>query len=694
MIEIKYLNEYFFRLFLLLFFAFYTPIVSGQIKTVIETTKTDHLGGVNVQSGWSAPVFGDLDKDGDIDVVVGSADGTISYFENHSYLNARFTRHSGDKNPFDKIDAGMDSQPALVDLDKDGDLDLVIGYYCQNKSTAFLYYVNKSKGSNLHFEKATTNPFKSIKTEGTDIITSPAFVDIDGDGDFDLIASTAKSKFRLYRNETNVNSDIQFSLDNKGIGKTLPTFESRNVSPLFCDINNDGLKDFVFSSDGGEIFYCVRESNSFGPRTKYKLSLGDVDFGRDSGFNLAYADLDNDGIEDMYLGNREGSILKCFLLYESRSPLFVERLTTSSISVNGVTNLIGATTISDLTTTNIANLNGGTKTTDLTATGTTSLKGHTKTSDLQINGNLTFSDQGQIFTSNMNDANWRIGHNNSNNVSGIILNNKKLNHYNFITYPDDGVHTDDAGFVIGQNDDNSSMEISGNHESFFRGDMQLGNAKQNEQASLNVTGNLAIGTDIKNAERTLLFVNGETHINAGMTVEHSATVKKNFYVIDTTHSACLRVGVYKPMIDNASATIIGNTYMGSEKSYLKRQGKSFPKGYTLWVDGDIGINGDIENKDGVLGDLEDAWPDFVFDEDYDLPGVAELKKSIARNGHLPYMLSAMDVKENGYGLHDMNKRLLRTVEELTLHTIQQEEKIQDLQIQFDMLKQLIISSNK
>lgn len=64
-----------------------------------------------------------------------------------------------------------------------------------------------------------------------------------------------------------------------------------------------------------------------------------------------------------------------------------------------------------------------------------------------------------------------------------------------------------------------------------------------------------------------------------------------------------------------------------------------------------------------------AWPDFVFDHDYELPSLYEVESYIKAHKHLPDIPSASEVEEEGQDLGEMNKKLLQKVEELTLHLI-------------------------
>ncbi|MBV8252243.1 MAG: hypothetical protein JO154_06500 [Chitinophaga sp.] len=69
------------------------------------------------------------------------------------------------------------------------------------------------------------------------------------------------------------------------------------------------------------------------------------------------------------------------------------------------------------------------------------------------------------------------------------------------------------------------------------------------------------------------------------------------------------------------------------------------------------------------------WPDYVFQENYPLPSLNDLKQYLNTHKHLPDMPAAAEVEQNGLDVGDMNKRLLQKVEELTLYLLQQQEEI-------------------
>ncbi|HAA15394.1 MAG TPA: hypothetical protein DCE41_28330 [Cytophagales bacterium] len=101
----------------------------------------------------------------------------------------------------------------------------------------------------------------------------------------------------------------------------------------------------------------------------------------------------------------------------------------------------------------------------------------------------------------------------------------------------------------------------------------------------------------------------------------------------------------------------------------------------------LSVNGAIRAKEIKC---ETGWADFVFEEDYELPTLEEVKLFIAENGHLKDIPSAEEVEANGIALAEMNARLLQKVEELTLYTIDQQEQLKQ---QSDMLNQQQVMIN-
>ncbi|MGY3793776.1 hypothetical protein [Aquimarina sp. 433] len=73
--------------------------------------------------------------------------------------------------------------------------------------------------------------------------------------------------------------------------------------------------------------------------------------------------------------------------------------------------------------------------------------------------------------------------------------------------------------------------------------------------------------------------------------------------------------------------------------------------------------------------LQNSWPDYVFEDAYELPTLRQVENHIDQKGHLINIPSAAEVEQNGIQLGEMNAKLLEKIEELTLYTIAQEKKL-------------------
>ena len=95
-------------------------------------------------------------------------------------------------------------------------------------------------------------------------------------------------------------------------------------------------------------------------------------------------------------------------------------------------------------------------------------------------------------------------------------------------------------------------------------------------------------------------------------------------------------------------------------------------------------------KDGIITErlkirLRANWPDYVFDENHNLPELSEVEKYINRNKHLSGIQSAEDVRTNGIEIGEMNAKLVEKIEELTRYMINADKQIHQLQEQVKLI---------
>ncbi len=83
---------------------------------------------------------------------------------------------------------------------------------------------------------------------------------------------------------------------------------------------------------------------------------------------------------------------------------------------------------------------------------------------------------------------------------------------------------------------------------------------------------------------------------------------------------------------------------------------------------------------------DNGWADFVFENDYELMSLEELKKFIAKEKHLPNVPSSSEVVADGVDVAEINAILLRKIEELTLYLIEKDQQIRSLEKQVKKLR--------
>jgi hypothetical protein len=221
----------------------------GNFSTLAANTSSYH------------PTFGDLDDDGDMDMIIGLSDGRMYYFENIAAQGqeANFTLAA----PFFQgIDVGTFAAPHLVDINRDGLLDLIIG----NRTGNISYYQNTGSAFQAAFTLVTDQwGGINVSAEGEFEGFAAPFI-LQRAGKHHLYVGT-RSGYVYYYGDIETGNPETFTLLQGDLFGNLDGLRSK-VS--IADINSDGYPDAVLGYFGGGL--CFYQ----GADPTYVVNLNDI----------------------------------------------------------------------------------------------------------------------------------------------------------------------------------------------------------------------------------------------------------------------------------------------------------------------------------------------------------------------------------------------------------------------------------
>ena len=311
-------------------------ISSTRVSAVLELLPLRQYKGKKLFSGLyldghTMPTLVDVNRDNIQDLVIGNRDGTLKYYQGTA---TGFEEKVGsENNPFHGIDVGDHSAPTFADLDKDGDLELVIG----EKNGTLKYYDLVGEDTNSDNiddiwiwteQTGSANPFDGIRMWSS-TYPHPTFADLDTDTDLELVIGETDGTLKYYDlvgSDTNNDNIDDTWVWTKQTGSNNPFNDlnvndltylihhaSRTVSPIFANIDKDTDLELIIGNNLGRLKYYDLVGETWAEQTGANNPFNDIDVGNAAA--PTFADLDNDDKLELIIGEKDG-ILNYYDLVE------------------------------------------------------------------------------------------------------------------------------------------------------------------------------------------------------------------------------------------------------------------------------------------------------------------------------------------------------------------------------------------
>jgi hypothetical protein len=231
--------------------------IGTSVQPSYSLVTRDYASILSQSLNCAMPTVGDIDGDGDIDIILATQGGQIDWLKNlagpgavcsFTFLSSPF---SLPVTPFTAAPPAA-SSPQLFDIDKDGKLDLMIG----GKSGKIWYYRNVGTLTAPTFS-FITNSFGNVNVQATsnafppDGYAAPFFYDEAGVTKL-LVGSITGQIFYYSVPSSTVNCNL--------ISSTVNGYnEGGQSAPFFEDINGDNKRDlFIGNGSGGLSFFSSK----------------------------------------------------------------------------------------------------------------------------------------------------------------------------------------------------------------------------------------------------------------------------------------------------------------------------------------------------------------------------------------------------------------------------------------------------
>lgn len=282
------------------------------------------MDSVTNEGHYTHPVFFDADQDGLLDIVLGRCfnydstlvvqKGLTLYRNTGTVANPEFTWVTDDWAGL-AVHDWFGSRPAFGDLDGDGDDDLIMS----DASSGILYFLRNTAGAGnppvFVLDTTLHQPLNAAS------FPTPFIVDVDSDRALDIVLGEIQGRVQYFRNEGTA-THPDFKLADSFWGEV----DGRNgeffgfTVPFMGDADGDGHPELLVGTYSGAVFYydTLEVALPIFPFKKADDNYMSLNWGRS--ISVYGADVDSNGKMDFVVGNLRGG----WALYTLASPVGME----------------------------------------------------------------------------------------------------------------------------------------------------------------------------------------------------------------------------------------------------------------------------------------------------------------------------------------------------------------------------------